>query len=60
MSAWSGVFVFMLDYGLALIGIAWAVRDAGRRVMYSIIVWIVLIASAAYFGGWWDRVTGSH
>ena len=54
------MFVFTLVYGLALIGIAWAVRDAGRRIMYSIIVWVVLIASAAYFGGWWDRVTGSQ
>ena len=60
MSAWTWVFVFMLVYGLALICIAWAVRDADRRIIYSIIVWIVLIASAAYFGGWWDRVTGSH
>ena len=41
MSAWTWVFVFMLVYGLALIGIAWAVRDAGRRFMYSIVVWIV-------------------
>ena len=54
------MFAFMPVYGLALIGIAWTVPDAGRRILYSIIVWIVLIASAAYFGGWWDRVTGSQ
>ena len=34
MKAWSWVFAFMLVYGLALIGIAWTVRDAGRRIMY--------------------------
>ena len=58
MNAYFAVLLFTLVFGVALIAIAIAFRDTGRRVTLAVVVWIVLLAVTAVLGGWWDRVIG--